>query len=59
PKRPPRAWRFVAKVVKEHELKWFNAQKEAKYTPENWIDEGCLALEFPIFHDTIRDLGLG
>ncbi|MCD7461851.1 hypothetical protein HAX54_047268, partial [Datura stramonium] len=27
-------------------------QKEAKYYPENWIDEGRLAIEFP----TIRDM---
>ncbi|MCD7469290.1 hypothetical protein HAX54_008221, partial [Datura stramonium] len=32
-----------------------NAQKEAKYAPKNWIDEGHLALEYP----TILELGLG
>ncbi|MCE0480559.1 hypothetical protein HAX54_037526, partial [Datura stramonium] len=56
-KAPP-AWRFGAKVVKEHGLKWFSAQNEAKYAPKTWI-EGYLALEFPTIHDTIRKLGLG
>ncbi|MCD9643646.1 hypothetical protein HAX54_031278 [Datura stramonium] len=45
-KAPPTR-RFAAKVVEEHGLKWFNAQKEAKYSLENWIDEGRLAFELP------------
>ncbi|MCD9643827.1 hypothetical protein HAX54_031674, partial [Datura stramonium] len=47
--RAPSARRFEDKVVEEHGLKWFNAQKEAKYAPMNWIDEGRLALEFSPF----------
>ncbi|MCD7449344.1 hypothetical protein HAX54_051533, partial [Datura stramonium] len=39
------ARRFGAKVVELHVLKWFNAQKEAKYAPENWFDEGFLTLD--------------
>ncbi|MCD9646484.1 hypothetical protein HAX54_036355 [Datura stramonium] len=31
----PPSRRFGAKAVEEHGLKWFNAQKEAKYDPEN------------------------
>ncbi|MCD7467343.1 hypothetical protein HAX54_004747, partial [Datura stramonium] len=42
-----------------HGLKWFNAQKEAKYALESWIDKGRLALEFSTIHDTVRELGLG
>ncbi|MCD7471615.1 hypothetical protein HAX54_012191, partial [Datura stramonium] len=38
--------RFRAKVVEPHGLKWFQAQKEAKYAPKNFISEGGLALEF-------------
>ncbi|MCE3052220.1 hypothetical protein HAX54_051918, partial [Datura stramonium] len=53
------ARRFRAKVVEEHGLKWFSAQKEAKYALKNWIDEGCLALEYPTICNTIRELGLG
>ncbi|MCD9638302.1 hypothetical protein HAX54_022177, partial [Datura stramonium] len=56
-KAPPTR-RFGAKAVKEHGLKWFRSQKEAKYAPKNWI-EGHLALEFPTIHDTIHKLGLG
>ncbi|MCD7456336.1 hypothetical protein HAX54_031333 [Datura stramonium] len=56
--KAPLARKFGAKVVEEHGLKWFNAQKDAKYAPKNWIDEGHLALKYPI-RDTIRELGLG
>ncbi|MCD7472666.1 hypothetical protein HAX54_013967, partial [Datura stramonium] len=41
------ARRFKEKAIEPHKLTWFNTQKEAKYAPENWIDEGRLALEFP------------
>ncbi|MCD7453575.1 hypothetical protein HAX54_021445, partial [Datura stramonium] len=51
--------RLGAKVIEEHGLKWFHAQRKAKYAPENWIDEGCLALELPTIRNTIRELGLG
>ncbi|MCD7467109.1 hypothetical protein HAX54_004367, partial [Datura stramonium] len=34
-------------------------QKEVKYAPENWIDEGCLTLEFPTIRDKVHQLGLG
>ncbi|MCD9639978.1 hypothetical protein HAX54_024989, partial [Datura stramonium] len=51
--------RFGAKVVEEHGLKWFNIQKEAKYAPENWIDEGRLTFEFPTISDTVHELGQG
>ncbi|MCD9645773.1 hypothetical protein HAX54_034973 [Datura stramonium] len=57
--RAPLARRFGAQAIEEHGLKWFNAQKEAKYSLENWIDEGRLAMEFPTIHDTIYGLGLG
>ncbi|MCE3049572.1 hypothetical protein HAX54_045183, partial [Datura stramonium] len=50
---------FRAKVVEPHGLTWFNTQKEAKYAPENWIDEGLLELEFPVIEDKIRKLGAG
>ncbi|MCE3050419.1 hypothetical protein HAX54_047158, partial [Datura stramonium] len=50
---------FGAKVVEEHGLNWFNAQKEAKYAPENYIDEGRLALEFLTIRNTIHELALG
>lgn len=53
------ARRFVAKVVEPHGLTWFNSKKEVKYAPENWIDEGCLALEFSAIRDKIRELGVG
>ncbi|MCD7467004.1 hypothetical protein HAX54_004154 [Datura stramonium] len=49
--------RFGAKVVEEHGLKWFNSQKEAKYAPENWVDESPRYLSSPPFVDTIRFLG--
>ncbi|MCD7467515.1 hypothetical protein HAX54_004985 [Datura stramonium] len=55
----PSIRRFGAKDVEEHGIKWFNAQKEAKYSIENRIDEGHLALEFPTIWDTIQELGLG
>ncbi|MCD7448785.1 hypothetical protein HAX54_046321, partial [Datura stramonium] len=29
------ARRFGAKAIEPHGLKWFNAQKESKYAPEN------------------------
>ncbi|MCD9640871.1 hypothetical protein HAX54_026581, partial [Datura stramonium] len=32
---------------------------EAKYGPENWIDDGRLALEFPTIEDKVHELGLG
>ncbi|MCE0481251.1 hypothetical protein HAX54_038846 [Datura stramonium] len=57
-KAPP-VGRFGAKAINEHGLKWFNAQKEAKYAPEKWIDEGRLSLEFLTIYDTIHELGLG
>ncbi|MCD9638169.1 hypothetical protein HAX54_021943, partial [Datura stramonium] len=47
------------KAVEPRGLPWFNTQKEAKYAPENWIDEGGLALEFPTIRDKIRELGAG
>ncbi|MCD9645774.1 hypothetical protein HAX54_034974, partial [Datura stramonium] len=50
--------RFIAKVVEEYGLKWFNVQKEEKYNPKNWIDEGHLPLDFPTIRDTICMLGL-
>ncbi|MCE2056068.1 hypothetical protein HAX54_044007 [Datura stramonium] len=66
------AGRIRAKGLEEHWIKWVNAQKEEKYAPirfnfnkeekyatENWIDEGCLGLEFPTIWDNIRELGLG
>ncbi|MCD9640955.1 hypothetical protein HAX54_026713, partial [Datura stramonium] len=46
--------RFGAKVMEPHELKRFQAQNVAKYTPENWIDEGHLKLQFPIIRDNVR-----
>ncbi|MCD7451902.1 hypothetical protein HAX54_013981, partial [Datura stramonium] len=33
--------------------------KEAKYAPRNWIDEGCLELEFPTIRDKLCELGVG
>ncbi|MCD9560145.1 hypothetical protein HAX54_018626, partial [Datura stramonium] len=46
-------------AVEPHGLTWFNTQMEAKYAPENWIDEGFLALEFPTIRDRICQMGLG
>ncbi|MCE2055239.1 hypothetical protein HAX54_042264, partial [Datura stramonium] len=57
-KSPP-ARRFRANALEEHGLKWFNAEKEAKYAQENWIDEGRLALEFPTICNTVSEMGLG
>ncbi|MCE3051896.1 hypothetical protein HAX54_051144, partial [Datura stramonium] len=56
PKAGP-ARRFRAKAVEPHRLTWFNTQKESKYTPENWIDEGHLELELSAIWDMIRELG--
>ncbi|MCD7465302.1 hypothetical protein HAX54_001012, partial [Datura stramonium] len=53
------ARRFGAKVIEPHGLTWFNSQKESKYAPENWIDEGLLALEFLTIRDKICELGGG
>ncbi|MCD9559872.1 hypothetical protein HAX54_018198, partial [Datura stramonium] len=33
-----------------------SSSKEAKYAPENWIDEGFLALEFPAIQDKLHEL---
>ncbi|MCD7460655.1 hypothetical protein HAX54_044068 [Datura stramonium] len=33
--KAPHVRRFGAKAAEEHGLKWFNAQKEAKYAPKN------------------------
>ncbi|MCE3052074.1 hypothetical protein HAX54_051519, partial [Datura stramonium] len=52
------ARRFGAKVAEPHGLTWFNTKKEAKYAPENWIDECHLALEFLSIRDKIRELGV-
>ncbi|MCD7457819.1 hypothetical protein HAX54_036340, partial [Datura stramonium] len=54
---PPR--RFDGKAVHPHGLSLFNTKKETKYAPENWIDEGCFALEFPAIQEKIRELGAG
>ncbi|MCE3215868.1 hypothetical protein HAX54_003853, partial [Datura stramonium] len=51
--------KFGAKTVETHGLTWFNTQKEVKYAPKNWIDEGHLALEFLAIRDKIRELGAG
>ncbi|MCE3050313.1 hypothetical protein HAX54_046884 [Datura stramonium] len=51
--------RFGEREVEPHELSWFKTQKEVKYAPKNWIDEGCLTLEFPSIQDKVRELGLG
>ncbi|MCD7451459.1 hypothetical protein HAX54_011967, partial [Datura stramonium] len=48
-----------SKSSKPHGLTWFNTQKEAKYVPENWIDEGHLALEFLTIRDKIHELEAG
>ncbi|MCD9640255.1 hypothetical protein HAX54_025456 [Datura stramonium] len=53
------ARRFGEKAVEPHGLTWFNTQKEAKYAPENWMDEGRLELEFLTIKDKIRELGVG
>ncbi|MCE3050482.1 hypothetical protein HAX54_047322 [Datura stramonium] len=50
---------FEVQVVEPHGLTWFNIQKEAKYAPKNWNDEGLLSLEFPAIRDRVRKLGLG
>ncbi|MCE3049385.1 hypothetical protein HAX54_044734, partial [Datura stramonium] len=34
-------------------------EKEAKYAPENWIDEGLLELEFAAIRDKLCELGVG
>ncbi|MCE3051556.1 hypothetical protein HAX54_050181, partial [Datura stramonium] len=59
PAKAPPTRRFRVKAIEDHGLKWFNTQKEAKYAPENLIDERCLALEYPTIRDTIREIGLG
>ncbi|MCD7456695.1 hypothetical protein HAX54_032778, partial [Datura stramonium] len=51
--------RLGAKEVEPHWFTWFHTQKEAKYAPENWIDEDCLALEFLAIRDKICELGVG
>ncbi|MCD7452026.1 hypothetical protein HAX54_014720, partial [Datura stramonium] len=33
--------------------KHFRVQEEDKYAPENWIDEGYPALEFPAIRDKL------
>ncbi|MCE0482424.1 hypothetical protein HAX54_041205, partial [Datura stramonium] len=58
PKASP-ARRFEAKALELHGLTWFNTQREAKYAPENWIDEGRLELEFLDIRDKIRELVTG
>ncbi|MCD7466150.1 hypothetical protein HAX54_002574 [Datura stramonium] len=55
----PPARRFGVKAMEEHGLKWFNAYKEEKCAPENWIEEGRLVLDFPTIRDTIQELGRG
>ncbi|MCD7469579.1 hypothetical protein HAX54_008692, partial [Datura stramonium] len=42
-KASPARW-FGEKFVEPQGLTWFSTQKEAKYAPENWIDEGRLAV---------------
>ncbi|MCD9642591.1 hypothetical protein HAX54_029466, partial [Datura stramonium] len=46
--------RFGEKAVEPHGLTWFNTQKEVKYAPENWIDEGHFELKFPAIRDKIH-----
>ncbi|MCD9641703.1 hypothetical protein HAX54_028091, partial [Datura stramonium] len=58
PKPAPRG-NLEQKTVETHGLTWFNTQKEVKYAPKNWIDEGHLALEFLAIRDKIRELGAG
>ncbi|MCD9638390.1 hypothetical protein HAX54_022331, partial [Datura stramonium] len=53
------AKQFGAQALEPHGLTWFNTQKEAKYAPENWIDESRLALEFPVVRDKLHKLGVG
>ncbi|MCD7473593.1 hypothetical protein HAX54_015534, partial [Datura stramonium] len=53
------ARRFREKAVEPHALTWFKTQKKAKYAPENWIDEGRMALEFLYIREKIRELGVG
>ncbi|MCD9646246.1 hypothetical protein HAX54_035935, partial [Datura stramonium] len=53
------ARRFGEKVIEPHGLTWFNTPKEAKYSLENGIDDGCLELEFLAIQDKIRELGVG
>ncbi|MCE3049463.1 hypothetical protein HAX54_044917 [Datura stramonium] len=50
---------FGVQAVEPHGLTWFNTQKEAKYAPEYWIDEGRLALEFPAIREKLHELGAG
>ncbi|MCD9645636.1 hypothetical protein HAX54_034680, partial [Datura stramonium] len=50
---------FEAREFESHGLTWFNTQKEAKCAPENWVDEGHLALEFPAVSENIRELRAG
>ncbi|MCD7453323.1 hypothetical protein HAX54_020565, partial [Datura stramonium] len=53
------ARKFDVKAVEPHGLTWFNTQTKAKYAPKNWINEGCLALEFPAIRKKICELGAG
>ncbi|MCD9559511.1 hypothetical protein HAX54_017510, partial [Datura stramonium] len=57
PKAGP-ARRFGAKEVEPHGLTLFNTQKEENYVPENWIDEGRLALSSLLFGKTYVSWGL-
>ncbi|MCE0481621.1 hypothetical protein HAX54_039498 [Datura stramonium] len=50
------ARRFRAKTMEPHELKWFNEQKEAKYAPENWIDECRFTLKFSTICNKVHEL---
>ncbi|MCE3049884.1 hypothetical protein HAX54_046059, partial [Datura stramonium] len=50
--------RFKVKSVDPHGLTWFNTQKEVKYAPKNWIEEGYLALELMEIWDKIHELGV-
>ncbi|MCD7470760.1 hypothetical protein HAX54_010866 [Datura stramonium] len=51
--------RFGVPAVEPRGLTWFNTQNEAKYAPENWIDEGFLALDFPAIQYKLHELGVG
>ncbi|MCE5165882.1 hypothetical protein HAX54_012838 [Datura stramonium] len=51
--------RFGAQTLEPHGFTWFNTQKEAKYAPKNWIDEGRIVLEFPTIRDKLYELGVG
>ncbi|MCD7458971.1 hypothetical protein HAX54_039722 [Datura stramonium] len=53
------ARRYRDKDVEPYGIRWFQTQKEAKYSLENWIDEGHLALEFPTIRNKVRELELG